>query len=175
MKKQMRTRKAKYIAYVAATIDGRISLSEKRRPTWTSPEDWKHFQKGLSQSDAVVVGSNTYAAAKSRLQKRTTFVLTSKVRDIHTEGTVTFVNPAYTPLKRLLSKFSVVAVAGGGAVYRTMLEAKLLDELYVTIEPLVFGRGTQMFSDGSKTRRFQLESVKKLNARGTVLLHYKKI
>lgn len=175
MKKRTGVRKTKYIAYVASTIDGRISLTKKTRPDWTSPEDWRHFQAGLEKANAVVVGSNTYAAAKFRLDKRATFVLTSKVKSVKRVGSVTFVNPRYTSIKELLSTCPVVAIAGGGVVYRTMLEQGLVDELYVTIEPLVFGRGTEMFSDGTKTVRFVLKAIKKLNTRGTVLLHYTKL
>lgn len=165
-------RKTHFIAYVATSIDGRISLEKRKLPDWTSDEDWKFFQRELAKADAVVTGRNTYLSAESRLKKRTTFVLSSRVKNTLKKGTVTFVNPKHQTLKKLFSEYKTVAIVGGARVYQTMLDNGLLDELYVTIEPLVFGRGVSMFSDGSKTKRFELVSVKKLNTKGTILLRY---
>lgn len=172
-RKSTRARKCHFTAYVAASIDGRISLTQKRLPDWTSKEDWSFFQKKLTGADAVVVGRNTYIAAKKRLDRRTTFVLSSTVKEPIKKGTVTFVNPAHTTLKKLFSSFNNIAIAGGAGVYQTMLNEELLDELYVTVEPFIFGRGKAMFEGGLKTKQFKLVSVKKLNTAGTLLLHYK--
>ena len=51
-------------------------------------------------------------------------------------------------------------------------ERRLLDEIFITIEPLIFGRGKDMFVGGNKTTELCLLSVKQLNIRGTLLLHY---
>lgn len=164
--------KPRYIAFVAASIDGRISLGSKRPPHWTSKEDWEFFQKSLSRIDAVVVGRNTYQSAADRLRKRNTFVLSSRPKIPFCRGTVTFVNPKKANLSKLLEGYKNVAVLGGGAVYQFMLENKLLDEMFVTIEPLLFGRGKEMFVGGTRTTRVRLLSVKRLNRSGTLLLHY---
>lgn len=164
--------KTHFVAYVASSIDGRISLEKRKLPDWTSAEDWKFFQRELARADAVVVGRNTYLSVASRLQKRTTFVLSSRIKNTLKKDGVTFVNPKSQNLKKLFSVYKTVAVVGGARVYQTMLDNNLLDELYVTLEPLVFGRGIPMFSNGSHTRQFELVSVKKLNAKGTILLRY---
>ena len=165
-------RKTRFVALVAASIDGRISLSEKTLPRWTSKEDWRFFQRSLSRTDAVVVGRNTYRAAAKRLRKRDTFVLSSRLRAMVRRGSVTFVNPANVNLTSLLAKYKTVAVLGGGAVYRFMLESGLLDEIFITVEPLIFGRGKEMFAGGTRTTRFSFLSAKRLNRTGTFLLHY---
>lgn len=162
----------RYIAFVAASVDGRISLSSKTLPHWTSKEDWKFFQKSLSRIDAVVVGRNTYQAAADRLRKRKAFVLSSRPKTVRHRGTVTFVNPANVNLTQLFREYRTVAVLGGGAVYRFMLEKGLLDEIFVTVEPLIFGRGKEMFVGGTRTTRVSLLSVRRLNRTGTLLLHY---
>lgn len=164
--------KTKFIAYIAASIDGRISVAPNVLPDWTSKEDWKFFQKGLSKADAVVVGRNTYEVVPERLQKRTTFVLSSKPKTITRHGSVTFVNPKKVDLKELFKEYKTVAVVGGGQVYQAMLDLGLLDEIYLTIEPVIFGRGPQMFVGGTKNISLKLQSIKKLNARGALLLRY---
>src|SRR3989344_3206281 len=76
-----------------------------------------------------------------------------------------------TFLREMLDKSDVVL--GGTKTYSWFLENDLLDELYLTIEPITFGRGLPLF-DTSKAleTRFKLESSKQLNERGAVLLHY---
>ena len=165
-------RKTRFVAFVASSVDGRISLTEKTLPPWTSKEDWRFFQHSLARADAVVVGRNTYRAAARRLRKRNTFVVSSRLRAMTRRGNVTFINPANVDLTSSLAKYKMVAVLGGGTVYRFMLESGLLDEIFITIEPLIFGRGKTMFVGGARTIRMRLLSVRRLNRAGTLLLHY---
>lgn len=173
IKRKRRQSKTNFVGFVASSVDGRISLKRHAAPDWTSAEDWEFLQKSLKRFDAVVVGRNTYLTARARLKKRNTYVLSRKISSLKKEGTVTFVNPQKTDLRKLLGVYKNVAVLGAGEVYQYMLNKRMLDELYVTIEPLVFGRGVPMFSGGRKTARLVLTSVRKLNARGTLLLRYK--
>ena len=165
-------RKTRYVAYVATSIDGKISLTRNKMPVWTSKEDWKFLQDELSKAEAVVVGRNTYKAAAKHLRKRNTYVLSSRVKNIFRKDTVTFINPKRVDLRELFSSYKRVAILGGGRVYQTMLEKKLLDEIYVTIEPLIFGRGKEMFVGGTDTIQLHLLSTLKLNKKGSLLLHY---
>lgn len=165
--------KTRFVAFVAASADGRISLTKRTLPDWTSKEDWRFFQNSLSQVDAVIVGRNTYQAAAARLRQRNTFVLSSRLKRVRRRGTVTFVNPNQVDLAELFRQYKTVAVLGGGAVYRAMLESNLLGEIYVTVEPLIFGRGKAMFIDCTRTTRLYLLSVRRLNRSGTILLHYR--
>lgn len=165
--------KTKFIAFVAISVDGKISLKAKTVPDWTSPEDWNFLQKSLTTMDAVIVGRNTYQAAAKRLRKRHTFVLSTQIKNIQRRGLVTFINPSNVNLKDTLQTYKTVAVLGGGAVYRFMLEHNLLDEIFVTVEPLIFGRGKDMVVGGTKISNLYLISIKKLNRQGTILIHYK--
>lgn len=173
--KKLPRSKTRYVAFVAASVDGRISLTEKTLPDWTSKEDWRFFQDSLSRVDAVVVGRNTYEVAATRLRKRNTYVLSSRPAILRRKGNITLVNPTRVDLSKLFQSYKIVAILGGGAVYRAMLEKNLLDEIYVTIEPLIFGRGKEMFVGGTRTTRLRLLSVRRLNQTGTLLLHYKVI
>ena len=73
----------------------------------------------------------------------------------------------------LLEKYETVAVLGGTKTYTWFLENDLLDELYITIEPIVFGRGLPLFESSEDINvQLKLESTKQLNEKGTLLLHY---
>ena len=171
--KRVSSPKTRFIAFVATSVDGRISLTEKTLPDWTSKEDRLFLHNSLTQFDAVIVGRHTYQAAASRLRRRPTFVLSSRVEKMRRRGTVVFVNPARVNLAELFRPYKNVAVLGGGAVYRALLESNLLSEIYITVEPLIFGRGKTMFIGGARTTRLRLLSAKRLNRAGTLLLHYK--
>ena len=165
--------KTRFVAFVAASVDGRISLAKRTLPDWTSKEDWRFFQNSLSRVDAVIVGRNTYQAAAGRLRTRNTFVLSRRLKRVRRRGMVVFVNPASLDLAELLREFRTVAVLGGGTVYRFMLESGLLDEMFVTVEPFIFGRGKEMVIGGTRTTRLHLLSARRLNRAGTLLLHYR--
>lgn len=171
-KHKRRPPKPRFVGFVASSVDGRISLAKNVLPDWTSAEDARFFQNSLEKYDAVVVGRNTFRAAEKQLRRRNTFVLSRKVSKIKKEGSVTFVNPGKHDLAKLLNTYKKIAVLGGSGVYQFMLAHTMLDELYVTIEPLIFGRGTPMFHGGSKTYRLMLRSSRRMNSKGTLLLHY---
>ena len=172
--KSSRKPKTRYSAYAAMSIDGRISLDSKKLPDWTSKEDWKFFQTALKKTDAVVSGHATYNAAKKYMDRRVSYVFTSKTNKPRSRGSVTFVNPKKSDLKKMFGGYKNVAIVGGAGVYQTMLDRGLFDDLYLTIEPLIFGRGRELFSGGKKNTSLKLKSVKKLNKTGTLLLHYTK-
>jgi dihydrofolate reductase len=168
-------KKAVYTAYVASSIDGRIAKSGNSGTDWTSKEDWNFFQKSLNKADAVIAGHNTYNIAKKGLDKRNTIVLTSKVKKFEIKGKVVFLNPEKADLKKFIEskKYKNIAVVGGAKVYDFCLAHKMLDEIFVTIEPYVFSSGVQMFQGMVfKKYKFKLEEIKKLNKQGTLLLKY---
>jgi len=173
MIEKLQPHKPKYTAFVATSVDGRSSLTEKTLPDWNSQEDRQFLHQSLSHMDAVVVGRKTYEAAAKHLRKRITYVFSSRPTTLCHRESVTFVNPVRVDLEKLFQDHKNVAVLGGGMAYRFMLENHLLDELFVTVEPLIFGRGTPMFTGGTKTTRLDLLSSRPLNSSGTLLLHYR--
>jgi dihydrofolate reductase len=63
-----------------------------------------------------------------------------------------------------------LAICGGSSIYTLFMEAGVVDELYITVEPLLFGQGLALFSDKLETD-LRLLDVSKLND-NAVLLHY---
>ena len=162
------------IAIVATTIDGRIALDSDHFSDWTSPEDKTFLREMLDKSDVVIIGNNTYKTAEKQLAKRNCIVFSTSVATSERKSDkLTYCNPASSECIPLMERYETVAVLGGTKTYSWFLENDLLDELYLTIEPITFGRGLPLF-DTSKAleTRFKLESSKQLNERGAVLLHY---
>lgn len=168
----------RYIALAAVTIDGKIAKNAKHFSNWTSPEDKIFLRRELDRSDVVIVGNNTYKTAIKPLSKRNCIVLTTKVKTVSVENAnLIFLNPKTVNLKTFITKlgYQTVAVLGGAQTYDYCLNHNMMDELYLTIEPISFGAGINLFSGGAKfkQKKWQLISTKKLNSSGTILLHYK--
>ena len=162
------------IAIAASTIDGRIALDSGHFSDWTSKEDKDFLHEMLDKSDVVVVGNNTYKTAIEPLSKRNCIVFTASVETSERKSDkLTYCNPASSESIPLMEKYETIAVLGGTKTYTWFVENDLLDEIYLTIEPIVFGRGLGLFESATMTpRKFRLESAKQLNAAGTMLLHY---
>ena len=162
------------VALAAVTIDGKIALHSSHFSDWTSPEDKVFLKEFLDASDCVVVGNNTYKTAEDRLSKRNCIVFTSSVESSERKrDNLLFCNPAVADIVELLREYKTITVLGGTKTYTYFLEKDLLDEIYLTIEPITFGTGLNLFETNLDAKKlFRLESVKQLNDTGSILLHY---
>jgi len=76
-------------------------------------------------------------------------------------------------LKMLGEKgFETAFLAGGGQLNSSFIKEGLIDEIYVDIEPLLFGKGIKIFADSDFECELNLLEVNKLNS-DTVQLHYR--
>lgn len=161
----------------AVTMDGKIARHDHHGSTWTSREDKTHLHKILDGCDVLLVGRKTYETARKPLSQRRCWIFThsphsqSQKKSI---GSPLFLSPRRQNLLHQLEKhqFYRVAILGGTSVYSWFLKNRLIDELYLTIEPIIFGQGLPLFQLKTHDQRFRLLSVKRLNRRGTILLRY---
>ncbi|MAF80160.1 hypothetical protein CL629_03725 [bacterium] len=165
----------KYIALAAITLDGKIAKNSRHFTDWTSKEDKIFFRKELEKGDAIIVGNNTYKTARTYLSKRNCIVFTRKTRTVKKVKNLLYCNPKNLDLKKLIKdlRYKRINILGGAETYSFCLKNGLFDELYLTIEPIVFGQGIGLFSE-KHDKKFTLVSTKKLNKQGSILLHYKK-
>ena len=68
--------------------------------------------------------------------------------------------------------FTFAFLAGGGQLNTSFVKENLIDEIYLDVEPLVFGKGIRVFAEGDFELELELLETKKLNP-NTVQLHYK--
>lgn len=170
--------KPKYIAIAAVTIDGKIAKGPNHKSDWTSPEDKVFMRALLAKCDAVIVGNNTYKTAIAPLSKRNCIVISRSANKLISKSDeLQYCLPKKFELQKIIKHraYKNIAILGGARTYSFCLENNLLDELYLTIEPLVFNKGIDLFT-GKKFlgKKFELISIKKLNLQGSLLLRYKK-
>lgn len=137
----------KIIMIVAISIDGKIAIHSKHFSNWTSVEDKNFLRSTLDKCDVIVMGNNTYKTAKKPFLRRNCIVLTNSINTIlKKSNNLIYCNPKNAKLLNLINKYKSVAVLGGTQTYNYCLENNLIDELFITIEPLVFGQGLNIFN-----------------------------
>ncbi|RJQ37431.1 dihydrofolate reductase [Candidatus Parcubacteria bacterium] len=163
-------------AIAAVTLDGKIARHASHATDWTSPEDKAFMRSLLDASDVIVVGRNTFDAAKEPLSKRNCIVLTRSVSGATRQNDrLIYANADDVALSELLKPYRAVAVLGGTQIYTLFLRHGLLDDLYLTIEPIAFGDGLPLFAHADiEPIAFDLVACKPLNNRGSILLHYRR-
>lgn len=172
----MEKRTQRYIVLTALTLDGRIAEHSMQFTGWTSPEDKVHMQEVLGKCEVVIAGNNTYKTAYTPMSKRNSVVFTRSVESVKVESELcTYINVENADLQELMEErgYETIGVVGGNSVYNYLAEQGLIDEIYITIEPIVFGNGLPFFDTQlPEWLEFSLQSSKQLNERGSMLLHY---
>lgn len=162
------------------SLDGRLTRHDEPGAGFASSEDQSLFRELLGNCDASVMGVSTYESARARIRSHLTpdrlrFVLTShperRLEDV-VPGALEFTQGGPAEIVDRLRRLGKrrLAVLGGGVVNRLFLQAGLVDELWLTVEPLVFGSGVPL-CDGHCDARFRIGEVRKLSDR-TLFLRY---
>lgn len=161
----------KVFIIAAITVDGYIGRDAGHSADWTSPEDKKLFVSLTKDAGTIVMGSRTFATIGRALPGRRTIVYTSQPEKIVPNNIETTVQPPSVLVKRLRQEgVKGLAVCGGASIYELFMRAGVVDQLYITIEPKLFGRGVPLFGTELNVD-LNLLDINKLNT-STVLLHY---
>lgn len=164
----------KTIIIMAESLDGSIAYDPGHSANWTSKEDKKFFVEETKKAGVIIFGHNTFKTFGSRpLPGRLNIVLTRNKPSDNIEGLLEY-RTIESP-KKLLDElkdlgYDRVFIGGGSAINSIFLDQKLVDELWINIEPKIFGTGMRILSDKKRDINLTLKSVKKDNQ--TVLLKY---
>lgn len=159
----------KVVLIAAISADGFIARANNELADWTSPEDKKMYREVTKRSGVMIMGRTTYDTIGRPLPGRRTIVYTSHELD-NAEVETTQEAPAEL-LKRLEADgYEEVMICGGQQIYDLFLNAGVVDELSLTVEPTLFGEGISLFAT-SKHAKLQLTESSKLNE-NTLLLKY---
>lgn len=156
------------ITFIIASItaDGLIARHSHHLVDWTSKEDKQFFVGMTKRAGVVIMGSNTHETIGRSLKGRLNIVYSAEKTYEGVE--VTQKDPAEL-LKELEERgYKEVAVIGGSQIYTMFMQDDLIDKLYLTIEPVVFGSGMSLFNK-ELDKKLQLESAKKIGKDAIVL------
>jgi len=162
---------------MVTTLDGIIAKEKSQNVDWSSPADKKAFIEETKKHGAIVMGDTTYFLIGKPLPGRFNLILSltpDKFKDQEIPGSLEFFcgSPEET-VAHLEGKGYQSAILGGGAsTNAAFLKAGLVDEIIITVEPKVFGRGIN-FTEGQDLD-MQLELLEnKSIGDDCVLLRYK--
>lgn len=159
----------KVFLIAAISADGFIARETNELANWTSKEDKKLYVELTKRAGVMVMGRTTFETIGRALPGRKTIVYSHQDVDID-DVEVTDEAPANLIHRLHQEGFKEVAVCGGSAMYTQFMEAGVIDELYLTIEPVLFGNGVPLFA-GQLDVRLRLLESRQLND-NAVLMHY---
>ncbi|MEK7478036.1 MAG: dihydrofolate reductase [Patescibacteria group bacterium] len=172
----------KIILAMVVSLDGKTTKwGEPKIYGWTSKEDQALFSPLIQKPPLVIMGRKTFAAAKKIIRLSPTIlriVITrepNKYRDLSVPGQLEFTNDnPKTLIKKLASRgFTEALLMGGEQVNTSFFKAKLINEIWLTIEPLIFGAGNNLVLPEKFNIDLSLQDIERLNEKGTLLLKYK--
>lgn len=155
----------------AVSADGFIGRGPEHLADWTSKEDKQLFVRLTKEAGTMVMGSRTFDTIGRALPGRHTIVYTSRPENYQMEGVTATTEDPKALIKRLKAEgHSALAICGGAHIYDLFLQSGVVTELYLTLEPLLFGKGITLFKQAVE-QPLTLKATEQLNA-NTVLLHY---
>src|SRR3990167_1785345 len=156
---------------MVASADGVIAKDEKHNTfSWNSAEDKKHFRELSKKIGTVILGSNTFLAVKEQaLKERNNIVLTRNPDKFRAQDFVAFMSGSPVEVVEELGKRGIhqAAVIGGATINGLFLQAGLVDDIYLTLEPKLFGKGLHLTEAVDLETNLKLLSLEKLNDNGT--------
>jgi dihydrofolate reductase len=166
---------------IVSSLDGRTT--EGNSPgtqTWASAEDQILFAIQRAAHDRIVMGSKTYETARSLITpdpRRPRIVMTRTPQKFTAEQqpglSFTADDPGSIIAEAKASGCKTLLLAGGAETSAHFLDAGLVDELHVTVEPLLFGAGAPFVAALQRSVTLRLIDHKLLNHQGTLWAHYR--
>ena len=159
----------------AITLDGKIARNEKHFVDWSSREDKKLFFSTSKRAGVIIVGNNTYKTFPAPLPGRLHIVLTREPDpSLNQPGVVEYTNRSPEEISADLEArgYTEAVLTGGAQINSLFLQRGLVDEIWLTIEPLIFGKGIDLFEGVPFDLKATLVHFEPLNDLGTLHLRY---
>ncbi|HBK34348.1 TPA: dihydrofolate reductase [Candidatus Uhrbacteria bacterium] len=164
----------KVILLAAISADGKIAQSVDQNSTdWTSKEDIQFFVKKSKEIGALIMGKTTYGTIGKPLKDRVIYVLSLRPEEETPAEGVRYVGGELVDILAQVEAdgFSSVLIAGGASVYSQFLSQGLVDEMFLTVEPYLFGKGIPLVGDMDVVKMMFVDAQQ--IGQETIVLHYR--
>jgi dihydrofolate reductase len=169
----------KVILVFVSSLNGKVTKWDNPYVrSWTSKADQEYFRKLLDNSELVITGSNSYFADPLHpSDKHLIVVMSSHAADYNKyeiAGRIEFSaeSPSELVTRFEGEGFKIMTVVGGPGIATCFLKNNLVDELWLTIEPKIFGSGKNLVREEFFDVELKLISVEQVNDRGTLITKY---
>ena len=165
----------KITLYMAISIDGYVA-GKNDDTSWVSSTDWDNFRKLVKDSRCVVMGRRTYEESGDDFPYdcELNVVMTTNNSLTSTDKRVLFTdkNPNWIIEFVKRKGFNTLLIIGGGKTNASFLKEQLIDEIIVSVHPIILGEGIKLFEKLKNLVNLELLGNKQLDE-GLVQLHYK--
>ena len=164
----------KIILYIASSLDGYIAR-ENGDIDWLPQTDSSGYNEFNKTVDAVIMGKTTYdqvlTFGEYPYKDKKSYIFTRNKNPAKDEN-VEFVYSIDEFVKCILPKLDGnIWLVGGGQIISTFVNHGIVDEIILSIVPVVLGKGIPLFQNIQK--EMKLELIKTTNYDKIVELHYK--
>ncbi len=169
----------KVILVFVSSLDGKITRwGDPFVRKWSSRSDQDYFSEIWRNSKLIVTGINTFNADPLKPSaNHLLLTMTHHPRDYkkyEVPGRLEFTDESPARLVSRLAKdgHEQMVVVGGPHIATSFFKDQLVDELWLTIEPRIFGSGGCIVTDEKLDISLQLISCEKVNEEGTLITKY---
>ncbi|MDP4010901.1 MAG: dihydrofolate reductase family protein [Candidatus Roizmanbacteria bacterium] len=165
----------KITLYMAITADGFIAKKDGNSD-WVSPVDTINFENAIEDHKCIIVGRKTFDQFQGDLypvKGVTNIVMTS---DQNIKSDIENVHYFSKPINQIgtfiaQKSHDQALLIGGGTTNASFLRAGLIEEIILSVHPLVFVDGIKLFEGTSMDINLELLSSKTLGE-GLIQLKY---
>lgn len=164
------------ILFIAASLDGYIAGPDDDL-SWLFTDADYGFSNFFTGVDTLVMGRGTYDVVRSfgewpYAEKRTIVVSRSSTVQLDTPGTELYSRDLQGLIEQLKEEeCERVWLVGGGELVRSFLEQGLLDEISVSLHPILLGKGVPLFPGGFKRTLLMLKDTTTFDG-GLIQINY---
>jgi dihydrofolate reductase len=163
--------------FIAASLDGYIA-KEDGSVDWLPQSGDSGYDNFYRSIDVVLMGKKTYEQiltfGKFPYKDKTSYVFTRKPNQKKKDENVEFTSEVEEFTKKLvLSSGKNIWLVGGSDIISTFLNLKCVDEIILTVIPVVLGKGIPLFKNIKE--EVKLELIKTTEYDELVELSYKVI
>jgi dihydrofolate reductase len=163
---------------VAATLDGFIADPDGGYD-WIIMDEAIDFAAMFAEFDTFVMGRKTWDVSAptefaDMFGGKEVIVFSRTLKTAPRPG-VTIVNTSPVDAVRELKQKpgKDIWLFGGGSMFRTLVDAGLVDAVEVAIMPVLLSQGVPLLSPGSRITGMKLDTCETLPASGIVMLSYR--
>ena len=162
--------------HMSISVDGYIAKTDGDSD-WVSKIDCDLFEQRYKEIGCVVVGKKTFNQFQGSLYPManvTNIVLTTD-KDVSSDiPNVFFVNSPKDAVELAKEKgFEKLLIAGGGHTNGSFLNEGLIDEIFLSVHPIVLNNGIKLFEGAAKEHNLNFLDTRAMGD-GLVELHFKK-
>jgi len=169
----------KTILIFVSTLDGKVTKwGNPHVKLWSSHQDQDYYKNVWNDSRLIVMGSNSFKAETFKPSpNQQIIVMTSHpdtYKSLQVPNQLEFTNesPAEIFARFNNNGYEQMLVVGGPHVATSFLKEQLIDELWLTLEPKIFGTGGNFATDINLDINLRLIHCEKVNEQGTLITKY---